>query len=80
MADRWVELSPEQSEQAVIVQNELIECVNGLAREGIDPRIILAGIASASADLLTNVFGNTAVVPWFEGQAHMARQLMGRGH
>lgn len=75
MTDRWITPNAEQRTHAELVQQDIIELLNRLIREGIDPRVILAGIASASCDMLTNVFGQSSVVPWFEMQAKIARDL-----
>ena len=80
MTDKWKAQTSEQHEQATLVANELVEVINRAIREGIDPRVVIAGIGSAITDTITCVFGATAVVPWFEGQAKLLRDMQGGGH
>jgi hypothetical protein len=75
MTDIWMDPTPEQSRQAERVTKAICHEINLLAIEGIDPRVIIAGLGAATADTLTCVFGETAVVPWFEKQADMVRGL-----
>lgn len=80
MADKWIFSTDEQEQQALLVQHDVLETINRLGREGIDPRLIMAGLAAATSDLLTSTFGNTAVAPWFDGQAAVARELLRGGN
>ncbi len=75
MPDVWKDPTPEQEAHAAIVAHDIVEIVNRLIREGIDPRVVIAGLGSATADTLTCVFGPTSVAPWFEGQGEMVRRL-----
>lgn len=79
MADKWTDPTPRQNKQAERVQTEVVDLVNCLIREGIDPRVVIAGLGAATADTLTSVFGNTAVLPWFERQAAIARDVLRDG-
>lgn len=69
MADQWREPTADEARLAERVQHELIDAMNLLGREGIDPRIILAGAGSAVADLVASRFGMHAVPRWFATQA-----------
>lgn len=75
MADRWIEPTAEQNEQALLVQGDIVALVNRLLKEGNDARIVMAGMGAATADLITCTFGPTAVAPWFQKQADMVREL-----
>lgn len=70
----------EQQEQAILAQHDLCETINRLGREGIDPRVILAGLGAATADLITCNFGPDAVAPWFLQHGELITQMMGRSH
>lgn len=76
----WIQPTREQQDQAVLVQGEICEAINRLAREGFDPRVIMAGIAAASSDLVFKVFGQQAVPMWFAKQAEITAELIGKGH
>ena len=73
---KWARPSDEQQQQALLVQHDVIEVLNRLAKEGIDRRIIMAGLGSATADLITCSFGPQAVAPWFDRQAEMVRRAI----
>ena len=68
----------EQQDQALLVQMEIAEAVNRMSREGFDPRVLIAGMAAATADTVTTFFGNEAVAPWFAKQAEMVGEIMRR--
>jgi hypothetical protein len=75
MSEMWIEPSREQQEQALLAQNENIEVINRLVREGIDGRVDLAGLGSAAADTVTCLFGPRAVAAWFATQANIVVSL-----
>lgn len=75
MADKWIEPSPVQQTHARLAQLDLVETVNRLIRDGMDSRVVLSALGAATADVITCTFGATAVVPWFEMQAKVARDL-----
>ena len=80
MTDVWKQTNTAEREQATLVANEIVEVINRAIREGIDRRVVIAGIGSALTDTITCVFGASAVVPWFEGQAKLLRDLQGDRH
>lgn len=67
----------EQREQAVLAQHEIVETINRLIREGIDYRVVLAGVGSAAADFITCTVGRSAIAPWHDMQAKIVRQAIG---
>jgi hypothetical protein len=75
MKDVWKEPSREQHAQCALASLDIIETVNRLIREGMDPRVVIAAIGSATANTITSVWGATAVAPWFDQQAKMVRDL-----
>lgn len=80
MPDQWITPSAEQEEQARLVQVDLVTVISEAINAGTDPRVALAGIAAAAADTLTSIFGQSAVVPWFEMQATIARRMIEGTH
>lgn len=68
--------SPFDQDQGVLVQHEIVECINRLIIEGVDRRIIMAGVGAAACDLVTCTFGLGAVPTWFDEQAAVARALI----
>lgn len=77
MADTWIDPTPEQEAQAERAKLALIETINAEIRTGTDPRVVLLALGNAACDMLTSVFGATAVAPWFDRQAEVVRQLQG---
>lgn len=75
MADVWITPNAEQEAQARLVQHDVVELINRLCLEGIDRRVIMAGLGTAIADLVTCTFGPSAVVPWFQKQADICADL-----
>lgn len=67
----------EQAQQAVLVHHDTSELIARLSREGVDARIIMAGLAAATSELVANAFGPSEVGGWFDRQAAMARQILG---
>lgn len=67
----------EQQAQAVLVQQEIAEVLHRLSAEGIDTRIILAGLSSATAAAVMTAWGPQAIPGWFDKQADMTRHLAG---
>lgn len=68
--------TPEQEAHATLAHHEIVETVNRLITEGMDCRVVLAGIGAAAADLITTKYGNQAVAPWFEKQAEMIDRVV----
>jgi len=73
-----IQPTEEQQAHAIIVQNQLLEHFGSLINEGIDVRIIMAGIGSATAAMIAGAYGPAAVAPWFEEQAGMCAVAFGR--
>ena len=53
----------------------IVDAINRLAKEGIDNRVIMAGLGAATADLVCSAYGMAAVAAWFESQAQIARGM-----
>lgn len=70
-----LEPTVEQAEQCTIVQQEFVELVNRLCDEGFDRRIIMAGVAAATAASILTFYGPGEVTPWFAKQAAMTMHL-----
>ncbi len=66
-----IEPSVEQAEQCAIVQQEVVELVNRLSAEGFDRRIIMAGMAAATAASVMSFYGPSEISKWFARQAVM---------
>ena len=77
MADTWIDPTPEQEAQAALAKVALIATINAQIRTGTDPRVVLHALGTTACDMLTSVFGATAVAPWFDRQAEVVRQLQG---
>lgn len=77
MTDVWKVPTAQQRAQAELVQQDLIEEINRLIREGIDYRVVLAGVGSATADLIASTLGAAAVAPWHDMQAKLVREALG---
>ena len=71
MAEVWKHPTAEQHQLSELVQSEIVAVMNSLIREGIDPPMVLAGTASATADLLASIFGPELIGPWFRKQADL---------
>lgn len=69
----------EQNARAERVQKAICNELNLAAREGVSPPEMLAGLAAATADLITTTAGPAFVRRWFERQAQVAAELE-RGH
>lgn len=65
----------EQAEQCALVQQDIIEIINRLAQEGIDRRVITAGLAAATAATVQTYYGPAEVCTWFAKQAAMTAHL-----
>lgn len=77
---RWIEPNQEQQDQALHAQIAIVEICNRLIREGFAPPIVIAGMGAAVCDVLTTVYGNSAVPPWFQKQADMTAAMIGAKH
>jgi hypothetical protein len=80
MADVWKEPSEQEQQLANLAANDILEVVNRLVKEGIDPRVVIAAMGSATCDTITSIFRITAASPWFLQQAIMVNQLTGKQH
>lgn len=67
-----IEPTVEQAHQCAIVQQEFVELVNRLLDEGIDRRILSAGIAAATNATIASFYGAEEVATWFAKQSVMA--------
>ncbi len=76
MTQYWKEPTQAEQDQALLVQNEMVELANRLRGEGLIPPIIIAGMGAAIADVLTTIYGNESVPPWFAKQAEMTDALI----
>lgn len=75
MAEKSIVPTHEQQAHAQLAEHDIVETINRLLREGIDPIVVIAAIGAATADTITSVFGATAVAPWFEKQGEIMRGL-----
>ena len=73
---------PTQAEhdRCTLVHHEAVEMINRLILEGFDRRIIMAGVATAAADLVTTTYGLDAVPTWFANQAMTAKAMIDEAH
>lgn len=69
----------EQNARAEKIQIAICNELNLAAREGASTAELLAGLAAATADLITCTAGPAFVRPWFEMQAQVVAELQ-RGH
>ncbi|MET4595774.1 MULTISPECIES: hypothetical protein [unclassified Sphingomonas] len=65
----------EQAEQCAIVQQEIVEAINRLIDEGIDARVVMAGLGAASAAAVLHLYGAGEVTAWFAKQSVMTASL-----
>lgn len=70
-----VEPTAEQAEQCCIVQHEILENIERLRVEGIDLRIILSGLAAATASCVLHAYGASEVSIWFAKQSALTHHL-----
>lgn len=70
-----IDPTPEQAEHAGLVQGELIEMFNRLRAEGIDPSVIIAGIAAGTAAVVMHNHGPATVPRWFAKQAAITMHM-----
>lgn len=70
-----IEPTVEQAEHCLLVQHEAIELINRLKAEGIDPRVIMAGIAAAAAGAVQTFYGAEEVSIWFAKNAALTMNL-----
>lgn len=69
----------QQCDRAEQIQIAICNELNLRAREGASTAELLAGLAAATADLITMTAGPASVGPWFERQAQVIAELQ-RGH
>lgn len=69
----WRGLTDEEKAQSVIVENDFIELMNRLLKEGISARVVLHGLNAAIKDFIVSVFGLSNVLPWYVTQCHIVR-------
>ena len=72
-----VEPTAEQNAQCAIVQQEVVELVNRLCNEGIDRRVVIAGLSAATAASVLTFYGPAEVSVWFARPAAMTMHLAG---
>jgi len=65
----------EQIEQTRLVETDLLELIGRLQAEGIDLRVVMAGVATATATIMLNAWGAEAVPVWFARQSAMTMHL-----
>jgi len=65
----------EQVEQCRLAEQDLIELISRLQAEGMDLRIIMAAIGTATASVMLNAWGGDAVPTWFARQSAMTMHL-----
>lgn len=70
-----IEPTVEQANQCAIVQQDVVELINRLCGEGIDRRVVIAGLAAASAATVMSFYGPDQVSTWFAKQAAMTMHL-----
>ena len=71
--------TPEQVEHCRLVEQDLLELIKRLHVEGIDLRVIMAGLGTASTVVMTNAWGPDAASIWFAQQAAMTMPRGERG-
>lgn len=64
-----IEPTVEQAEQCAIVQQDVIELIERLNKEGIDLRVVLAGLAAATSFIVMKAYGAKEVPVWFARQS-----------
>jgi hypothetical protein len=69
----------EQVEQCRLAEQDIIEVINRLQTEGMDLRVIMAAIGTATVKVLTPAWGEAAAFIWFARQSAMAMPIAERG-
>lgn len=64
-----------QLEHCRLAEADIIELVGRLQGEGMDLRVIMAAIATASANIMLKAWGPQAVPSWFAQQAALTTHL-----
>jgi hypothetical protein len=67
--------TPEQIEQCRLAEQDMIELIGRLQAEGMDLRILMAAIGTATATVMLKVWGGPAVPAWFAEQLAMTMHL-----
>lgn len=70
-----IEPTVEQAEHCSLVQHDILETIERLRMEGIDMRVVLAGLASATAASVLHTYGASEVSVWFAKQSVMTHHL-----
>ena len=70
-----IEPTVEQAEQCCLVQQDVIELIERLNREGIDIRVVLAGLSAATSYTVMKAYGRKEVPAWFARQSAMTMAL-----
>ncbi len=70
-----IEPTVEQAEHCNLAQHEVIELINRLVAEGMDRRVVMAGVAAATAAAVMNFYGPNEVSIWFAKQSAMTMHL-----
>ena len=73
MTNNIINPTQAQIDHAALAQTEILECMDRLAREGVDWRVVMTGAGCAIADLLIRNVGQAEVPVWF---ATMSAQTM----
>ena len=74
MTQVWSHPTTAQLQSSELVQNEIVAVMNSLIREGVDPPMVRAGTAAATADLSASVFGPELIGPWFRKQGEIREE------
>jgi hypothetical protein len=82
MSKKWhaYELTEAEIAQSKRVEVALCNELNLLAREGIPLPMILTGLGTVIADLITTQQGPQAVAPWFQRNAEIIADLTRPAH
>lgn len=70
------EMGPEQLEQSVIVEAELLHVMKGLVQDGFDYRVVLTGMMTATVDMVSNILGRDQVPVNFGRWAYLTSHML----
>ena len=65
----------EQVEHCRLAEQDMLELIGRLQNEGMDLRIIMAAIATATASVMLSAWGGDAVPTWFARQSAITMHL-----
>lgn len=71
--------TPAQIEHCRLAEQDMLELIRRLQTEGMDLRIILAGIGTATAAVMFDAWGPEAPSIWFAQQSAMTMPTADRG-